>query len=280
MGKCISSWGASILLRSTAADFSAEIIVVDDASPDSSEIWRLEAIPWIRYHRRPQNAGFGETCNEGAKLARGRYLVLLNSDVRVAEDWLDELIGSFELFPKAGLVRIEASQRGRQPSGGRRHLLAGRLRLELRSRPELQPPRYSFARQVDYASGAAIALPIQIWRELDGFDPAYRPAYCEDADLALRLRERGHEVWYQPMARVIHYEGKTHGVDVTKGGKVHQVANMKRLYERWHGAFAAARPNGQEPDKEANRPIKARMLVFDAKHSPPTRIAGLSSPKR
>ena len=254
--------------------FSAEIIVMDDASPDSSETWRLEAIPWIRYHRRPQNGGFGETCNEGAKLARGRYLVLLNSDVRVAEDWLDELIGSFELFPKAGLVgsKLLNGDGSLQEAGG--IFWQDGSAWNYGRDQDSNQPRYSFARQVDYASGAAIALPIQIWRELDGFDPAYRPAYCEDADLAFRLRERGHEVWYQPMARVIHYEGKTHGGDVTKGGKVHQVANMKRLYERWHGAFAAARPNGQEPDKEANRPIKARMLVFDANTLTPDQDCG------
>jgi len=243
--------------------FSVEIIVFDDASPQESETWRLEAISWIRYLRRRQNGGFGNACNEGVKAARGRFVALLNSDVRVAADWLDELIGSFELFPQAGLVgsKLFNADGSLQEAGG--ILWQDGTASNYGRDQDPNHPRYCFARQVDYVSGAAIAVPIQVWRDLDGFDPRYRPAYYEDVDLAFRLRDRGLEVWFQPLSRVIHYEGKTHGRDVTKGGKAHQIANMDRFRERWRAVLAAFRPSGQEPDKEGNRRITARMLVFD-----------------
>jgi GT2 family glycosyltransferase/glycosyltransferase involved in cell wall biosynthesis len=254
--------------------FSVEIVLVDDASPQASETWRLEAMPWIRYHRRSQNGGFGDACNEGVKAARGRFVVLLNSDVRVAQGWLDELIGSFELFPKAGLVgsKLFNADGSLQEAGGIFWQDGSAWNYGRDQDPN--HPKYCFARQVDYVSGAAIALPIQVWRDFGGFDPAYRPAYCEDADLAFRLRERGLEVWFQPLSRVIHYEGKTHGRDLARGDKAHQIVNMDRLRDRWRTVLAAFRPNGQEPDKEANRRITARMLVFDWYTPTPDQDAG------
>lgn len=84
--------------------FSAEIIVADDSSPESSQTWRLQAIPWIRYRLHEPNSGFLDTCNDVARIARGRFLVFLNSDTRAAEGWLDELIDSFTTFPNAGLI--------------------------------------------------------------------------------------------------------------------------------------------------------------------------------
>ena len=75
------------------------------------------------------------------------------------------------------------------------------------------------ARQVDYVSGASIALPTEVWHRMGGLDVAYRPAYCEDSDLAFRLRAAGYEVWFQPLSIAIHYEGKTHGRDLNTSGE-------------------------------------------------------------
>jgi GT2 family glycosyltransferase len=74
---------------------------------------------------------------------------------------------------------------------------------------------------------------------MGGFDTIYRPAYCEDADLAFRLREAGYEVWLQPLSRVLHYEGQTHGTDLKKAIKSYQKLNMRRLAERWKAALVS-----------------------------------------
>ena len=109
---------------------------------------------------------------------------------------------------------------------------------------------------------------------MGGFDIAYRPAYCEDADLAFRLREAGYEVWLQPLSRVLHYEGKTHGRDLEKGVKAHQTVNMRRFAKRWKAVLAAHRPNGQSPDQEANRAARDRILVLDATTPAPDQDSG------
>ena len=100
-------------LNSLAAQhsrYTAEIIVMDDASPSETRIQTVAAIPWIRYLRHERNKGFVASCNSAAMASRGRYLIFLNNDTRVVAGWLDELIGSFDLFPRAGSCWIKARQ--------------------------------------------------------------------------------------------------------------------------------------------------------------------------
>jgi GT2 family glycosyltransferase/glycosyltransferase involved in cell wall biosynthesis len=254
--------------------FSVEILVVDDASPEATQVLALQTIPWIRYHRRETNGGFIESCNDAASKARGRYLVFLNSDIRVADGWLDELIGSFELFPNAGLVgsKLYNADGTLQEAGGIYWRDGSAWNYGRNDDPT--HPKYCYARQVDYISGASIAVPAHIWRQFDGFDVAYRPAYCEDADLAFRLRHAGYDVWFQPLSQVVHYEGMTHGRDLSSGVKAYQQANMRLLAKRWKSALVKHRPNGQEPDEEANRSARDRILVLDVVTPMPDRDSG------
>ena len=254
--------------------YSIELIVADDASPEASETKRLKEIPWARYIRRRQNGGFIATCNEAAATARGRFLVFLNNDTRVAPGWLDEMIGSFAIYPKAGLVgsKLFNTDGSLQEAGGIFWRNGTAWNYGRNSDPN--DPRYCFARRADYCSGASIAVPSVVWAEAGGFDTEYAPAYCEDADLAFRLRQLGYEVWFQPLSRVIHYEGKSHGRDLTSGVKAYQVTNMKRFAERWRSVLDTHGPNSHQPDREANRFAKRRMLVIDACTPTPDQDAG------
>ncbi|RYE39163.1 MAG: glycosyltransferase family 2 protein, partial [Hyphomicrobiales bacterium] len=198
---------------------SVEIIVADDASPADSRTELLAGIPWVRYERRTENAGFLECCNWAVRSARGEYVVLLNSDTRVLPGWLDELIAGFENFPKAGMVgsKLYNDDGSLQEAGGifwRDGSAHNYGRNDDPSRPQ-----YCFSRQADFISGASIAVRRTVWDEMAGFDPHYKPAYCEDADLAFRLRRAGYQVWLTPFSRVVHYEGVTHGRDTTQGIK-------------------------------------------------------------
>jgi hypothetical protein len=86
-------------LFSHASQYSAEIIIIDDRSPDASGSYLTEVAD-IRYHLQPKNGGFIKSCNSGAGLSRGRFLLMLNNDTRVVPGWLDSTIDSFTIFPK------------------------------------------------------------------------------------------------------------------------------------------------------------------------------------
>src|SRR3546814_498552 len=90
-------------------------------------------------------------------------------------------------------------------------------------------PRYGYQRDVDYASGAAIAIPRTLFGQVGGFDARYAPAYYEDTDLAFAVRAAGKRVLYQPAARVVHDEGGTAGTDLAAGAKAYQVRNRGRF---------------------------------------------------
>jgi GT2 family glycosyltransferase len=256
-----------------ASRYSAEIIVIDDVSPDQSGE-KLPAVAGIRCRRQAVNGGFINSCHTGAAMARGRYLVMLNNDTRVVAGWLDELIGAFDLFPAAGLVgsKLLYPDGTLQEAGG--ILWRDGSAWNYGRNDDPNRPQYCHARQADYISGATIALPTALWRELDGFDVHYRPAYCEDADLCLRVRAAGREVWFQPQSRIIHYEGRTSGTDTRQGVKAYQVVNTKKLFLRWRDRLQAHRPNGQAPYFERERDVVRRMLVVDATAPTPNQDAG------
>ena len=147
--------------------------------------------------------------------------------------------------------------------------------MELRSNDDPNRPQYSYARQVDYISGCSLAMPTALWLDLGGFEHAfYRPAYCEDVDLAFRVRSCGREVWFQPQSRMVHYEGKTSGTSTAAGIKAYQIVNTKKLYFRWREALAHHRPNGEAPYFERERTARKRFLVVDATTPTPDQDAG------
>ena len=215
-----------------------EIIIVDDGSSDAT-VTDLPEIQGLRYHRRAANGGFIAACNDGAALARGEFLVFLNNDTVPQSGWLDALLGTFDAHADVGLVGAQLLYRdGRlQEAGG---FLTSDGHAESYGRFDVpEHPRYSYLRDADYASGAALAIPRALFAQVGGFDPRYAPAYYEDTDLAFAVRAAGRRVLYQPTARVVHDEGATSGTDTGSGTKAYQVRNRERFAEH-RGAELAA----------------------------------------
>lgn len=250
----------SLVMLDTSYNF--EVIVVDDCSSDETAD-RLREVPWLQYRRRPVNSGFIASCNAGLKAARGRYVLFLNNDTEVLQGWLDELVDTFENFPQAGLVgsKLIYPDGSLQESGGIMWRDGSAWNFGRNQDP--RDPQFCYARQVDYCSGASIMLPRDLILELGGFDPHFAPAYCEDSDLAMRIRQAGRTVMVQPLSKLVHYEGITSGIDVTHGVKAYQVANSQKLYERWKDVLAARPENADTPSQAKDFGIGKRLLVVD-----------------
>ncbi|MEM4989466.1 glycosyltransferase [Collimonas sp. H4R21] len=256
---------ASIAAHSPALAF--EIIVVDDCSPDDSANI-LRGIKGIRLISNQENQGFIRSCNLGAKAANGQYLCFLNNDTEVTSGWLDELLRTFREFPGTGLVgsKLVYPDGSLQEAGGIIWQDGSAWNFG-RNQDQLQP-MYNYAREVDYCSGASIMLTKSLFEELGGFDEHYLPAYCEDSDLALKIRDRGYRVIYQPLSVVVHYEGITSGTDTGQGAKAYQVANLQKQFQRWQKRLASHQANGVDVDDAKDRMAKRRVLVLD--HCTPT----------
>ena len=183
-----------------------EVIVVDDGSSDETPEL-LPRVGGLRYHRRAANGGFIAACNDGAGLAHGDCLVLLNNDTVPQPGWLDALLATFDQHPGTGLVGAQLLYPdGRlQEAGG--VVFSDGNAWNYGRFGDPADPRYAHVRDIDYASGAAIAIPRELFLQLGGFDARYAPAYYEDTDLAFAVRAAGFRVLYQPAARVVHDDG-------------------------------------------------------------------------
>lgn len=262
-------------LRAIAAHppkVTCEIIVVDDGSTDETP-GALAQVDGLRCLRRSGNGGFVAACNDGARQARGEYLVFLNNDTVPQPGWLDALVGTFDTHPQAGLVGAQLLYPdGRlQEAGGIVFSDGAGWNYGRNESPD--DPRFSFVRDADYCSGAAIAVPRSLFESLGGFDIRYAPAYYEDTDLAFAVRAAGHRVLYQPSARVVHVEGATAGTDPRRGVKAFQERNRHAFTERWRRELQRL-PAPVTPSAGSIAGIRRQVLVVDALVPDPARDSG------
>ena len=250
-----------------------EVIVMDDHSSDNTQEV-LARVEGVRSVFNEENLGFIGSCNRGASLAKGEYLFFLNNDTVVMPNCLEELLETFKIVPKAGLVGAKLLY----PNGLLQEV-GGIIwqdgsawnygRLDHPNKPE-----YCYLREVDYCSGAGIMIPTNLWNQIGGFDTRYRPAYCEDSDLAFEVRKAGYKVLCQPLSKIVHFEGISSGTDLTKGVKKYQIVNQKQLIEKWAAVLQTYRQNGVDPHLEREKKVKKRLLTIDACILTPDRDAG------
>jgi GT2 family glycosyltransferase len=143
---------------------------------------------------------FAENCNGGASLAATDILIFLNDDTKPdQDDWIDRLLDPFQ-WPTVGIVGARLIY----PNGALQHtgvyLENDATGIVARNRTWDSP-----SGPVDAVTGAVFAIRASIFRELNGFDTAFRNGY-EDIDLCLRARQAGHTIWYQAECTVIHHE--------------------------------------------------------------------------
>jgi len=256
---------ASISENSPTATY--EVIVVDDCSPDDSTE-NLATIRNIHLICNNHNQGFIQSCNNGASVAKGKYLYFLNNDTETTPGWLDELLLTFISFPETGLAgsKLIYPDGKLQEAGGivwqdGSAWNFGRLQDPMH-------PVYCYAREVDYCSGASIMIPKTLFDELGGFDTHYKPAYYEDTDLCMKVRSKGYRVIYQPLSIICHHEGITSGIDVTQGAKAHQVTNKDKFFKRWENKLKKHQKPANDVDTAKDRIAENRVLIID--HTTPT----------
>lgn len=257
---------ASVL--SSEVKCSYEILIADDASTDETVAIFGDLHPYVKVVHHPSNLGFLKNCNETAKQAQGEYILFLNNDTLVLPGWLDALIDIFKNHSDAGLVgaKLLNADGTLQEAGGIIWRDASGCNYGRGDDPGKS--EYNYVREVDYCSGACIIIPKTIWDELGGFDPLFFPAYCEDSDLAFRVREIGKKVYYQPQCEIIHLEGRSHGKDLKQGIKAYQVANNKKLFQRWKTVLLNHAAPGKKVLQQRDRAFNKKVILVIDHHLP------------
>jgi GT2 family glycosyltransferase len=180
-----------------------ELIVSDSGSEDGTPELVRELAPGAIVIENRRNVGFAAGCNSGAERASGELLVLLNPDTEVLTGWREGI--ERPLVDRVGwdawqaLVTMDGGTRI-NTSGGVVHFTGLSWAGQIGQPVEAAPPE---RREVDFPSGACMAMPLAVWRRLNGM-AAHFFLYCEDVEIGLRLRLGGGRIGIEPTARVDH----------------------------------------------------------------------------
>jgi N-acetylglucosaminyl-diphospho-decaprenol L-rhamnosyltransferase len=237
LGACLAS------VREDVRSGRAELIVVDNASPDGSAALVARDFPEARLVRSPVNLGFAGGMNRAWREARGRYWLLLNPDVTVPEGGVAALVAWADRNPRAGAVSPElVDEAGNVACAARRFPSIARALLEL-SRLHRLLPAATRARlflgaywrgpgdrlDADWVPATALLVRRQAVEAAGGLAEDL-PFYGEDTEWCWRIRRAGFAIGLCGAVRFVHRESasarRTFGDD-------------ERDLRLWHGIYAA-----------------------------------------
>jgi N-acetylglucosaminyl-diphospho-decaprenol L-rhamnosyltransferase len=243
-------------IPAAAGTLSTEVIIVDNASVDGSADAIASNFPNVRLIRNSKNVGFGRAVNQGAAVATGKYVLLLNPDGYLKPSAIEALV----VFARENPQHVICGGRTVTPAGeldprscwGAPTLwslfCSAALLSTLRPGSRLFDPESMgwFGRdrvhEVDVVTGCLLLASLSDWRQLGGFDERYF-VYGEDADLCMRAAaQTGRTCAITPEAEMVHAVGAS---SASRPDKLELLLNgriaLARTHLRgWKGAAGAA----------------------------------------
>jgi GT2 family glycosyltransferase len=231
----IVAWNSGQELRRTLPPLIAELrdedelIVVDNASPGDDAAVVAELAPRAKLVRMGRNRGFAGGVNVGATAASGDLLVILNPDAMPLPGWGEAIRRPWlEGRGWSAWQGLVAGGDGTTiNSAGNPVHFTGIVWAGMHGEPIAAAPAAS---EVTAASGACLAVPLEVWRRVGGFAARFF-MYHEDVDLSLRLRLAGEAVGIEPGAVVAHdYEFTASAGDKWRWLERNRPAALLRVY--------------------------------------------------
>lgn len=207
----------------------AKVVIVDNASDDTTALAELCGAHGARLVRNPRNLGFGVACNRGAEGADTEFLLFLNPDAALMPDTLDLLVAAADRHPNASAMNPRIAENDGSPFFKRKSYLMPRSAWMPRGWPESD-------REVSVLSGAAFFVRRRDFEKVGGFDPKIF-LFHEDDDLALRLKAECGPLMFIRDAMVRHGGGSS-------SARTAEVAALK-AWHMGHSRVYAARKHGQ-----------------------------------
>ncbi len=200
----------------------AEIIVVDNHSPDDSVTMIRSEFPHITLIANTTNTGFSTANNQGIAIAKGEYVLLLNPDTLVERETFTTCIHFLDNHPKAGSLGVRMINGEGQflPESKRALPVPSVAFYKIFGLSKLFPKSKKFSsyhltnvnenetHPVEVLSGAYMMIRKEVLDTIGGLDETFF-MYGEDIDLSYRIIQAGYENYYLPQARIIHYKGES-----------------------------------------------------------------------
>ncbi|MBN4094699.1 glycosyltransferase [Methylobacterium sp. OT2] len=241
----------SIFVFTTGYEF--EIIVVNNGSPHGKHVIGDVYRNYISEIDLRKNRYIGDAYNIGVEKCRGEYVILMNNDIVVQPGWMEALIQPLEEDHTIGAT----GPKFLYPNGLLQE--AGALidatgnSIQLGKRNKADAAEFCELREVDYCTGATIAIRRRHYIELLGYSWFWAPGYFEDADLCFLLRERGLKTIYTPEAVVYHLESFTMSETPPVARMADVVgANRLKFVKRWSSMLKEGPKQLKSVDAEQN----------------------------
>lgn len=188
-----------------------EMIIVDNNS-DQKVDHLSKTFSGLRIIKNNQNLGFGKSCNQGAKIARGEYLFFLNPDTQITKESIEILVDYLDKSKKAGAVGPKLlGGEGyylKPPSLGQviffytrlhRFFIKSKIFKKLFWKIKLGNKK----KYIKHIPGAAIMVRKNVFKKIGGFDERFF-LWFEDVDLSRQIRKKGYKLIYIPESEIIH----------------------------------------------------------------------------
>ena len=241
-------------IEAAKGTLSIQIIVVDNASPDKS-VELLRARPEVELIENKINVGFGRANNQALPKARGRYLLLLNTDAFVAPDTLTKTIAFMDLHREFGVLGVKLIDSDGRVQPSCRHFptpwnvfaasskVGGWLQRRLFPRMRLVDDPlwdHTLIQDCDWVPGCYYLMRREVVDQIGLFDPRYF-LYFEEVDHCRRVHQAGWRVVYYPDTQVLHVGGESAGLvgPLTAGRQILELRTESALlYFRKHHGLA------------------------------------------
>ncbi|MBP7530031.1 MAG: glycosyltransferase family 2 protein [Syntrophorhabdaceae bacterium] len=230
----------SIARDASLRSFGTEIIIIDNASTDGTADLVKGSFPRAGYVRNDRNRGFAASVNQAAGLARGKYILLLNSDTLLIEGEVAKMIAAAGqiadlavMGPQLVYEDLSVQRSVAAIPGLAAELLPGSHRVN-HSGPD--SGRGTF-RDVESLIGAAIMIRKEAFDDLNGFDERFF-FFLEETDFCLRARLKGFKVVFLPEARIVHFQGRTVRKTWVKGRMEYNIS-LRKFIRKHHGLVYA-----------------------------------------
>lgn len=194
----------------------SDIFIVDNNSDDGSVDFIKKNYSSVKIIQNDKNYGYAKGYNVGLNKIQSEYLVLINNDVEVSENWLDPMFNSMEQNKKIGSCQPKIlSYKNRTTfeyagaAGGYLDYLGyPYCRGRIFDTVELDKGQYDSPKEIFWSSGACMMVRNKLFKKLEGFDESFY-AHMEEIDLCWRIKGLGFKNFCFPKSIVYHLGGGT-----------------------------------------------------------------------
>lgn len=224
----ILTWNSQEVIRdcldsiySPGGDLNFEIIVVDNNSRDRTKEILKNSYPKVKLIANVKNLGYAKGNNQGKEKSKGEFILLLNPDVKLIDDFLTKITKFFKEHPEAGALgpQLLNPDKSIQPSCrefprfstilwellGLSHVFS---RSKIFGRWRMGYFDHNSLAEVDQPMGSALLIRRKTLEKVGIFDTNFK-MFFNDVDLCYRIKKAGWKIYFYPEAKAFHIKGSS-----------------------------------------------------------------------